>query len=78
MPRLKGGWNVVIGWSRLNQTPPLSANAGQGGGAARDPAEPVGLSSYEAVERQPGVKLVKQRRSVAVVVADHVDEKPVE
>lgn len=69
---LKGGWNFVIGWSRVNQMPALPANAGQ------DPAEPAGLSSYEAVQRQPGVKLVKQRRSVPVVVVDHVDEKPLE
>ncbi|HWF09535.1 MAG TPA: DUF3738 domain-containing protein [Bryobacteraceae bacterium] len=47
-------------------------------GTARDPAEPVGLSSYEAVQRQLGVKLVKQQRSVPVVVVDHVGEKPLE
>jgi hypothetical protein len=30
------------------------------------------------VDRQLGVKLVKQKRSVPAVVVDHVDEKPLE
>jgi uncharacterized protein (TIGR03435 family) len=71
---LKGGWNFLIGWSApVTQMPPMPANAG----LAAAP-EPAGLTSYEAVERQLGVKLVKQKRSVSVVVVDHVDEKPVE
>ena len=36
------------------------------------------LSSYEVVERLIGVKLVKQKRSIPVIVVDHVDEKPLE
>jgi uncharacterized protein (TIGR03435 family) len=70
---LKGGWNFKIGWSRVNQGPP-PPNANQAGEAA----EPTGLTSYEAVERQMGVKLVKQRRSIPVIILDHVDEKPIE
>jgi uncharacterized protein (TIGR03435 family) len=68
---LKGGWNFLIGWSRANPglRPPNSNQAA-------DAPEPVGLTSYEAVERQLGVKLVKQKRSMPVVVVDHVDEKP--
>jgi uncharacterized protein (TIGR03435 family) len=30
------------------------------------------------VERMLGVKLVKQKRSIPVIVVDHVDEKPIE
>jgi uncharacterized protein (TIGR03435 family) len=40
--------------------------------------EPTGLTSYEAVERLTGLKLVKQKRSIPVIVVDHVDEKPIE
>jgi len=68
---LKGGWTFLIGWSRANPGP-SNANAGA------DAVEPVGMTSYEAVERQLGVKLVKQKRSVPVIVVDHVDEKPIE
>jgi len=62
---LKGGWNFKIGWSRVTQGPP-------------NPDEPVGMTSYEAVERQMGVRLVKQQRSIPVIVVDHVEEKPLE
>ncbi|HWE49596.1 MAG TPA: DUF3738 domain-containing protein [Bryobacteraceae bacterium] len=71
---------VAGGPSWLVAGEPTPGAAGEWGqaGAARDPAEPVGLSSYEAVDRQLGVKLVKQKRSVPAVVVDHVDEKPLE
>ena len=70
---LQGGWNFKIGWSRANQgLPPANANP------AGDAPEPIGLTSYEAVERFLGVKLVKQKRSIPVVVVDHVAEKPIE
>ena len=73
---LKGGWNFLIGWSRVNQAAPR-ANPNQGAAAA-DATEPTGLTSYEAVERQLGVKLVKQKRSIPVIVVDHLAEKPIE
>jgi uncharacterized protein (TIGR03435 family) len=68
---LTGGWNFKIGWSSGD---PTRQNANQAGEAA----EPTGLTSYEAVERQMGVKLVKQKRSIPVIIVDHVDEKPIE
>jgi uncharacterized protein (TIGR03435 family) len=70
---LKGGWNFLFGFSR-NQGP-RQPNPNQQPG---DGAEPIGLTSYEAVERMLGVKLVKQKRSIPVIVVDHVDEKPIE
>jgi uncharacterized protein (TIGR03435 family) len=68
----KNGWNFSIGWS--GAPPRSSANQGATGEAV----EPTGLTSYEAVERLTGLKLVKQRRSIPVIVVDHVDEKPIE
>jgi len=70
---LKGGWNFKIGWSRPNQGP--APNPGAALGEATDP---IGLTSYDAVERQMGVKLVRQNRSIPVIVVDHVNEKPLE
>lgn len=68
---LQGGWNFLLGWSRPQ---PLAT----AGAAAGDASEPVGLSSYEALEKEIGLKLVKQKRSIPVVVVDHLDEKPVD
>jgi uncharacterized protein (TIGR03435 family) len=70
---LQGGWNFLFGFSRNQaQRPP---NPNQQAGEA---PEPIGMTTYEAVERMLGVKLVKQKRSIPVVVVDHVDEKPLE
>jgi uncharacterized protein (TIGR03435 family) len=67
---LEGGWSFLLGWSR--QRPP------QAPGTVADVSDNVGLSSYEAVEKELGLKLVKQKRSIPVIVVDHVSEKPVE
>jgi uncharacterized protein (TIGR03435 family) len=69
----KDGWNFSIGWSSGNQGP-RPPNANQTGEAT----EPTGLTSYEAVEKLTGLKLVKQKRSIPVIIVDHVDEKPIE
>ena len=77
---LEGGWDFLVGWTpkgmlqgQQAQTPaPATA------GAMPEAAEPNGLSVFEAVERELGLKLVKQKRSIPVIVVDHVLEKPVE
>jgi uncharacterized protein (TIGR03435 family) len=73
---LQGGWNFMIGWSSQRAAQVPSPN--QAGGAAVDAADPGYLSSYDAVEKELGLKLVKQKRSIPVIVVDHVAEKPVE
>ncbi len=75
---LEGGWNFVMGWSPKGPTPPpaaANANGALGTGAAADPG---GITAFEAVEKELGLKLVKQKRSIPVIVVDHVSEKPVE
>ncbi len=64
---LQGGWNFAIGWTPKAQL----QSATQG-------ADPSGISVFEAVEKELGLKLVKQKRSIPVIVVDHVSEKPVE
>jgi uncharacterized protein (TIGR03435 family) len=74
---LSGGWNFLVGWTpkALMQPPPTSP---QGAGATVEAADPNGMTVFEAVERELGLKLVKQKRSIPIIVVDHVDEKPIE
>ncbi len=53
-------------------------NPNQPGAAAGEASDPNGISAFEAVEKELGLKLVRQKRSIPVIVVDHVDEKPVE
>ena len=43
-----------------------------------DTAAPNGISVFEAVAQQLGLKLVKQQHIIPVIVVDHVDKKPLE
>jgi uncharacterized protein (TIGR03435 family) len=74
---LEGGWDFAMGWTpkqMLQQQAPAPA----AGGAVPEAGEQSGLSVFEAVERELGLKLVKQKRSIPVTVVDHILEKPVE
>jgi uncharacterized protein (TIGR03435 family) len=75
---LEGGWDFLVGWTPKQMLQAQQAPAPAAGGAAPEASEPNGLSVFEAVERELGLKLVKQKRSVPVTVVDHVLEKPVE
>jgi uncharacterized protein (TIGR03435 family) len=76
---LEGGWDFLIGWTpkgMLQAARPPSTGAAAG--PVPEAAEPNGLSAFEAVEKELGLKLVKQKRSIPVIVVDQVREKPVE
>ena len=75
---LEGGWNFNIGWTpkaQLQAQP--TPNAEQPPGALAQASDPDGISLFAAVEKELGLKLVKQKRSIPVIVVDHVDEKPI-
>jgi len=76
---LPGGWNFLIGWTPkgLLQAP-QSPNPNQPACAIAQASDPNGITVFEAVEKELGLKLVKQKRSIPVIVVDHVDEKPIE
>jgi len=76
---LEGGWNFLIGWTpkAVLQAQP-TANPDAPAGALPAAADPNGISVFEAVEKELGLKLVKQKRSIPVIVVDHVREKPIE
>lgn len=76
---LQGEWNFLMGWTpraQLEQQKPSNPNASAGGIA--DAPDLGGISVFEAVEKELGLKLVKQKRSIPVIVVDHVNEKPIE
>ncbi len=78
---LEGGWDFTLTFSfRLPVMIP-AARSGEAGPAdaipeASDPAE--GYSIFEAVEKQLGLKLEKQKRPMPVIVIDHLEQKPTE
>ena len=78
---LSGGWNFLIGWTpraalQASQAPVPAAD--QPAGAVVEAPVPNGISVFEAVQSELGLKLVRQKRSIPVIVVDHIDEKPLE
>jgi uncharacterized protein (TIGR03435 family) len=76
---LEGGWDFTMGWTPKaqllgSQTPNPNAEAG----ADSEAPVPNGISVFDAVEKELGLKLVKEKRSIPVIVVDHVDERPIE
>jgi uncharacterized protein (TIGR03435 family) len=75
---ITGSWDFVLSFS--------SARLTMGGGMGAPPPpegasapEPIGaVSFFDAVEKQLGLKLVKQKRPLPVLVIDHIEEKPTE
>jgi uncharacterized protein (TIGR03435 family) len=73
---LQGGWDFLLGWTPKTMMPavPLpGTNMAPG-----ETAAPGGTTVFEAIKQELGLKLVKQKRSIAVTVVDHVDEQPLE
>ncbi len=70
---LEGGWDFTLSFSKLRQwqgEPPSSPDSPH----APDPNG--ALSAPEALEKQLGLKLELRKRSVRVLVIDHIDDKP--
>jgi uncharacterized protein (TIGR03435 family) len=74
---LQGGWDFLIGWTpkALLKTP-QPANSNQPSALVPEAADPGGITVFEAVEKELGLKLLKQKRSIPVIIVDHVNEKP--
>jgi uncharacterized protein (TIGR03435 family) len=74
---LDGGWNFLVGWTpkQMIQAPQVTGGDAPAGGPG-DASDSNSITVFEAVERELGLKLVKQKRSIPVIVVDHVDEKP--
>ena len=74
---LSGEWDFAMGW-----TPKAIYDAAQpkpaGDGSTLEASTPSGITVFQAVEEELGLKLVKQKRTIPVIVVDHVNEKPAE
>lgn len=79
---LDGAWDFLLGWTPPTQYQKPKAPGSDTGGVAPMASDPTGLGGdvpiFDAVERQINLKFVKEKRSIPVIVVDHVDEKPVE
>jgi uncharacterized protein (TIGR03435 family) len=74
---LDGGWDFLVGWTpKAMLRTQRAAGVDPSAGAPADTSDANGITAFEAVERELGLKLVKQKRSIPVIVVDHVDEKP--
>jgi uncharacterized protein (TIGR03435 family) len=76
---LQGGWNFLIGYTPRNQLQAAqNPNPNQPQGGIVEASDPSGISVFDAVQKELGLKLVKEKRSIPVIVVDHVREKPIE
>jgi uncharacterized protein (TIGR03435 family) len=77
---LTGGYDFVLKFSppsALKATAPAPAATSSDGSAASAPTDPNGaISLFDAINKQLGLKLEKQRRPVPSLVIDHIEEKP--
>jgi uncharacterized protein (TIGR03435 family) len=74
---LDGAYDFTLSFSSADRTnglpPPTSTNS------ESDASDPSGaLTLYDAVSRQLGLKLVKEKRPMPVLVIDSIQEKPTE
>jgi uncharacterized protein (TIGR03435 family) len=80
---IKGSWDFTLSFSSADLTHARAAGspapASDGSSTAPTASDPSGaVSLFDAVNRQLGLKLEKQRRPSPVLVIDHIEEKPTE
>ena len=75
---LEGGYDFTLTFSPI--APALLSSLARppdAAGAAGGAADPIGgVTLFEAVEKQLGLKLVEQKRPVSVLVIDHIEQQP--
>ncbi len=77
--RLQGGWDFLLGWTPTAQLhTPKVPDPNQPAEQSTEATAPLDISVFEALQKELGLKLVKEKRTIPVIVVDHVDEKPIE
>jgi len=75
---MDGGWDLRLEWVQRGMMPASCGKAAEGQApeapVASDPC--AGLSLVDAVDRQLGLKLMKETRPMPVIVIDHLEEQP--
>lgn len=75
---LTGTYDFSLTWTPVQALP---AGKGRGPGDAAAPgvaSDPGGLTVFEAIDRQLGLKVETQKRPMPVVVIDHINQTPTE
>jgi uncharacterized protein (TIGR03435 family) len=75
---LKGAYDFTITWTPRNRLMGRAAAAPAPADGLAPEDRPVGLTIFEAVDRQLGLKLASQKHPMPVVVIDHMERKPAE
>jgi uncharacterized protein (TIGR03435 family) len=75
---LEGGFDFTMGWTAKALLQPVPQPDGGQDGQAGQASDLNGITVFEAMERELGLRLVRQKRTIPVIVVDHVDEKPIE
>ena len=79
---LEGSWDFTLTFNPVVSLQaavgiPRPPEAGPGGNLTPSAADPTaGNSIYEALEKQLGLKLEKQKRPAQVIVIDHIEQTP--
>jgi uncharacterized protein (TIGR03435 family) len=77
---LSGAYDFTLSFSSADRTsaqPPAGSAGTAGGSGSSDASDPSGaMTLYDAVSRQLGLKLVKEKRPMPVLVIDSIQEKP--
>jgi len=68
-------YDFTLSFSSIGQ---LNSSTPQNNGSGESSDPSGGLSLYDAVSKQLGLKLVKEKRPMPVLVIDHIDDKPTE
>jgi len=72
---IKGSWDFTLSFSSADKIQAsAAAPSADGSSAVSDPNG--ALSLFDAVNRELGLKLERQKRPVPVLVIDHIEEKP--
>lgn len=78
---IEGGWDFTLTFTQnfpmMLNGPGRGGDAGPPGADVPTPSDPTGgITIFDAMEKQLGLKLEKQKRPMPVIVIDHIEQKP--
>lgn len=76
---IEGGWDFTLTWNQragMNFGPVRPAEGAPAGDTATVSDPSGGLSIFEALDKQLGLKMEAQKRPMPVFVIDHLEQKP--